>query len=325
MKQLTTALSLLSFTLLGFGSAHAENSAAARTQKRTVAVTIDDLPAIDDDISLSALQSATAKLAEAIRTRGVPTVGFVNEYKLELDKHRGEREQLLRVWRDAGIELGNHTYSHESPNKLGVKQYEADILRGEKVTQKILAEKGLHIRYFRHPFLETGPTLAARHQIETFLSEHHYTIAPVTVMSYEWAFSQLYDDALRRRDEAVMKTVRELYVPYLESVFEFFEGASKQVLGYEVPQIFLLHAGTLNAEKFGEITDMLEHRGYTFVSLDEAMRDPAYSMEDIYASKEGTSWFVHWAKSRHLPELEIPIEVDEPAAVKRLAKRYLKD
>ena len=56
----------------------------------------------------------------------------------------------------------------------------------------------------------------------------------------------------------------------METVFAHFEGLSRQFLGYELPQVLILHANELNADFLPDLVQMLRARTYTFVSLDEA-------------------------------------------------------
>ena len=44
------------------------------------------------------------------------------------------------------------------------------------------------------------------------------------------------------------------------------------MFGREIPQVLLLHANALNAERFGAVADALVRRGYRFISLDEALQ-----------------------------------------------------
>jgi peptidoglycan/xylan/chitin deacetylase (PgdA/CDA1 family) len=39
------------------------------------------------------------------------------------------------------MDLGNHTFSHESPNDLGAQGYIDDIAKGEPVTRELLAAR----------------------------------------------------------------------------------------------------------------------------------------------------------------------------------------
>ena len=105
----------------------------------------------------------TGKLLRAIKTNRIPALAVVNEGKLYrqgvLDQNRAN---ILRLWLDAGVELGNHTFSHPDINDTPLDQYEADVIRGETVTKSLLADRGMRLRYFRHPFLHTGLDLETK-------------------------------------------------------------------------------------------------------------------------------------------------------------------
>lgn len=79
-------------------------------------MTFDDLPAgaaVADD--LASLRQLTQRLLEAVRKHRIPAVGFVNEGRLFTGNagpsEVAGRTALLRMWLDAGLELGNHSYS----------------------------------------------------------------------------------------------------------------------------------------------------------------------------------------------------------------------
>lgn len=80
------------------------------------------------------------------------------------------------------------------------------------------------------------------------------------------------------------------YVPYMEETLAYFEQLSRDLLGDEVSQTLLVHANLLNADHFGEVAKMFERRGYRFVSLEEALKDKAYTLPDTYTGRAGFSW-----------------------------------
>ena len=105
---------------------------SAVAQSRTIAVTIDDLPVVSTRRTIENRREITKKLLGHIKKAKVPAIGFVNENKLFVNGVRDENEvNLLRMWLDAGLELGNHTFSHRSADAIPVTDYTADILRGE--------------------------------------------------------------------------------------------------------------------------------------------------------------------------------------------------
>ena len=90
-------------------------------------------------------------------------------------------------------------------------------------------------------------------------------------------------------------------------MFEYYEKFSHDLIGYEPKQVLLLHANWLEADHIGEILDLLRKRGYQFVSLEQALGDPAYSMPDTYIGEEGTNWIDHWAITRGHPPQNTPV------------------
>jgi peptidoglycan/xylan/chitin deacetylase (PgdA/CDA1 family) len=221
-------------------------------------------------------------------------------------------QSILHVWLEHGAELGNHTYSHPDLNTTPLDEYTANIMRGEPaITQAV----GHRPRYFRHPFLHAGADVATKRGLEKFLAEHGYQVAPVTLDNSDWMFAFDYGSELQD-NPALAARVRDAYVPYMESIFAFFEARSVQVVGREFPQVLLLHASQLNADTMPALLAMMRRRGYRFVSLEEALRDGAYRLPDEYAGTGGFSWIHRWSKTKGMAPKGEP---DEPEWI---AKEY---
>ncbi|HEX8708993.1 MAG TPA: hypothetical protein VF723_12170, partial [Pyrinomonadaceae bacterium] len=154
--------------------------------------------------------------------------------------------------------------------------------------------------YFLYPYLNTGPDLETKRSFEKFLSERGYTFAPVTIDNMDWLFAQVYDEARQRGDAEGMQRVAREYVPYMERMFEFYETLSVDVVGYEVPQVLMLTASALNADHFEELAAMLKRRGYSFIALEQALKDKAYQLPDKYTGPVGISWLQRWAITKGL-------------------------
>ena len=292
-------------------AAQAAAQASATAQRREVAVTFDDLPAPQGE--LEDMRRITSRLLESVKRNGVPAVGFVNERKLYRRGEMDARTDLLRAWLDAGLELGNHTFSHINLQRSPLEEYKDDVLRGETVTRMLLTERGMKLRYFRHPFLFTGTTPEYKRGLADFLAARGYTVAPVTIDNGDYIFADVYFKAKKRDDDATAKRVADAYVPYMESVFEHFERLSAETFGREVKHVLLLHANEINADRFDELAAMLKRRGYAFVTLEEALKDPAYREPDALY-KTGISWLHRWRIAKGLPvkwEPEAPKFVDE--------------
>jgi peptidoglycan/xylan/chitin deacetylase (PgdA/CDA1 family) len=263
---------------------------------RRVAVTIDDLPAgMADRLPAADITALTTKLLTTLRDQKIPVVGFVNEKKLYKPGEVDARINVLKMWLDYGFELGNHTFSHASLNQIELKDWEDEVVQGESVTRMLLAQHKMKLRYFRHPYLDTGRDLATRRKAEEFLTQRGYRIAPITLDGWDWMFAGLYEDAKKRNDTAFQQQIVKEYLAHHDASIAYAEQLSVKVLGYEPKQILLLHASNLEADHIGELLDLLRKRGYRFITLEDALGDQAYSLPDTYVGEEGTGWIEHWA------------------------------
>jgi len=285
-------------TVCAAGLSVAARPQAGSSLDRRVAVTIDDLPANIFRGELSDWQAMTATLLDGLVRNEVPAIGFVNEGKLYVD---GATEPdpayvaMLQAWLDAGLELGNHSYSHPDLHSTPLAEFEQDVLRGEIVTRQLLATTGAQPRYFRHPFLHTGMDLETRDALHEFLAEHGYRVAPVTIDNLEYIAARAYDHALVRQDRELADQIADAYVTYMDEMFAYYEQQSDALFGYEIPQSLLIHANRLNAAVIDELLGAIQARGYRFVSLDEVLEDPAYQSDDEFAGRAGITWLHRWA------------------------------
>jgi peptidoglycan/xylan/chitin deacetylase (PgdA/CDA1 family) len=291
------------------------SSEKSEKTKREVAVTFDDLPASLDNGRVAEINR---KLVEGIVHHKIPAVGFVNESRLSVPSGSENRIALLRIWLDAGLELGNHTYSHIQIDNNSLAAYQADVIRGEIVTKKLLQEKGMKLRYFRHTQLRTGPTPEYERNLNRFLASRGYTIAPVTIDNQEWVYAAGYAAARRHGDQKNVDRIAREYLKYMEEIFGFFEQLSRDFLGYEVKQTLLLHANELNADHFDALAEIMKRRGYRFISLEEALKDPAYRLPTAN-TKKGLSWLHRWMIARGL---EMRSEPREPEWLNELIESY---
>ena len=295
-------------------------AAAVGAQPLQVAVTIDDLPWAHSgpgQCEYARVNQQTARLTRILKDERVSTTVFAiggNCSNLTDEQYA----ELLRMWRSAGAEIGNHTYSHRGLNNAPIEEYEADILRADEKLRRLTGVD--RIEFFRSPMLQTGVTQDVKDRLERFLEERHWRQAPVTFDNSDWMFANVYAAARNRGDAATLKRVREEYVPYLESTIAFFEKRGPEIVGHKFPQILLLHANDLNTDMLQDVLGMLRRRGYSFVTLGKAMDDPAYATKNTYAGTGGFSIIHRWAMSRAAQRPK-GAEPDEPAWLREQFER----
>lgn len=268
-----------------------------QTQKAKIAVTMDDLPLQRiEHFENYKYQKIFGKLVKNIKSQHIPVIGFVNESKLQVNgEYDIRRIILLKKWLNAGLDLGNHTFSHPSLHSIPIEKFEEEILKGETITRELLNQNKKQLRYFRHPYLQTGKSLEIKNAVEKFLSEHNYTIAPVTIDNSEWIFASAYDKAIDSNKTEVMKQIGIEYINYMKRRIEYWEGQSTALFGRNINHVLLIHANTLNAEYFPELCKMIRSINYKFVSLDETLQDEAYKSKDTFTGNGGISWIHRWA------------------------------
>ena len=273
---------------------------AAPVRAGTVAVTFDDLPIFPEFPTIAKARLITKQLLSGFKRHGWLVTGFDNESQLD-GPHRAQRIAVLKTWVDAGMDLGNHTYSHASLDTTSPDKYIADIRRGDVVTKRLLAKVGRKERWFRYPYLESGPTPQARRQVEDWLAKHGYKVAPVSLQASDWIFAEPYDYALKHGDRAKAKYIRDAYLQHVKELVAWYKVAAQDVIGRQPAYILLLHASALNAMSIDEIAAILDSADLHPITLETAMRDPAYTIPESYAGPSGLAWVQRWSLALHKP------------------------
>ncbi|MGA2569102.1 MAG: polysaccharide deacetylase family protein [Terracidiphilus sp.] len=278
-------------------------SPVAPAQTRTVALTIDDLPfvtGIDAPLAerdASAAIAANRKLLKSLARRRVPAIGFVNEKSVE-SPGRPEGTGILQSWVQRGQELGNHTYAHLNFSDLRVEQFEDQIVRGEPTIVPLMQAANRKVEFFRFPFNHTGNTEAKHQAILEFLSRRGYRLAPCTIENSDWMFAAAYARMAARHDRSSAKRLRREYLAFTAAQIDYFSRMNAEVLGYEPPEILLLHDNRLNADVMDHLLSLFEKRGYQWVTLAEAEQDPVYQAPDTVVTEYGPMWGYRWARER---------------------------
>jgi len=186
-------------------------------------------------------------------------------------------------------------------------------------TKNILEGTNKRLSYFRFPFNATGKDSASHFAMEKFLNENGYVLTPFIVESSDWLLNSLYLDALKKNDLERAKIIGESYVKYTLEVFDYFEKLSVKEFNRNIKHIYLCHDNELNADYFGKLIDKLKERKYSFISLEDALKDEVYKQKDYYIGPSGMSWFYRWKKD---PAVQQEMLRNSPDPDKKLLKEY---
>lgn len=302
--------------------------AAQSESQRSVVITVDDLPGAlpGNDFAygdLKELQKINRGIPAALKAHHAWAIGFVNERKLQVAEERDARAELLQMWLDAGLLLGNHNYAHDDFSNTPLQKYEDDLVRGEVVTEALLKVSGQSEKYFRHPYLNTGMTMELKTAFDTFLKERGYTIAPVTIEDADYVFNDALSYALEKKDKKMAAKAKKEYLEYVDTVFDYAEKESAEMFGRQIPQIILVHDNALNLECLDALLTKLEKRGYKFISLDAALADPAYATADLYVGT-GILWMDRWKLALGM-KLDLSKGPEPPAWAEQIFEQMRKE
>lgn len=295
-------------------------------QAPTVAMTVDDLPYLPGTLQpLNPRDGKNAlatnqKILHAFSRHYIPATGFVIGQNVErLGTESGE--SVLKLWIGPGFDLGNHFYSHADTDSITVEDAEQEILRDETAIKPLLESVSREPRYLRFPYNHTGDSKEKHDALAAFLASHGYQMAPCTIDSSDYIFNNAYAVALARHDKQTATKLRADYLAYTAAEIDWYTKLDKQVFGRDVTHIMLLHDTPLNADTIEAVIALFSERGYRFVTLSEALKDPAYAVPETYITKFGPMWGYRWAK-----ELGVQVsgrdEPDPPAWIGQYVKEH---
>lgn len=256
-------------------------TAIAQTQE--VAITVDDLPSHGAlPGGMSRVDVATGIL-KTLKDHQAPKVyGFVNAKKLE---QHPEDMEVLRLWRAAGYPLGNHTYAHLSLNESSAEEFEQNVAANEAVLRTLMDHQDWH--WFRYPFLWEGDTLAKRHAVREYLRDNKYRIAQVTIDFEDYLWNGPYARCLEKKDERAIDWLKSSYMSTAAEYITLSREMARLVYGRDIRHVLLIHIGGFETVMLPRLLDSLKERGFRFVTLPEAEKDPAYESDPDMALKEG--------------------------------------
>lgn len=289
-------------------------------------MTVDDLPLAagipgqEHAFEVNSAEQVNEALLHAFARRHIPATGFVIEQRAE-DLGISVSRKILQQWTRQGFDLGNHLYSHPDVNALSIDLIEQEIVRGEATFAPLLKSAGRSPRFLRFPYNHTGDTREKHDAIAAFMSARGYRPAPCTIDNSDYEFNAAYALALSLRDKQTAVKVKADYIAYTGVEIDWYTALDRQVFGYDPPHIMLLHDNPLNAATIQDVLALFDRRGYTFVILTEALRDPAYAVPETWITKYGPMWGYRWAQEKHV-KVNGRNEPDPPVWIGKYVKEH---
>lgn len=256
-----------------------------------MAVTLDDLPFVGGVPTGDSRDAAAGRILAIIKKWELPTTGFVVCNRIG----RGARK--LVPWKDAGVQLASHTNSHPNADKTDPELWEEDVEVCHQRLQKITGDSKT---WFRFPYLRRGKTERRRDEAVAFLKKLGHRIAPVSIDTGEYALVKPYVKALDKDDKKLAREIGQAWVDHIVTASRRYRDIGAKLTGDDIEHILLLHANVLAADYLDVLLQRLADEGWSFIPLDQAMKDPVYERKDLFAGPKGPSWLYRIQKDGHL-------------------------
>ncbi len=269
-----------------------------------LAITFDDLP-LNGELPPGVTRAETARDVLAILEKHhvPPVYGFVNAKRLEGNPDGAE---ALKMWA-AAEPVGNHTYSHMDVEKNTPEAFESDIEENEPVLELLQAKDDWH--WLRYPYLHEGDTVEKRRAVRAYLKTHGYRIAQVTLDWEDYLWNFAYARCAPKSDQ---KTIAWLRSSYLSTASEFLDlgrAQAKLIYGRDISYVLLLHLGAFSSTILPEALDLLQKKGFTLVTLQEAESDAAYEEDPDSALHDAGTFLDQWMQVK---QIKYPEHTDKP-------------
>jgi peptidoglycan/xylan/chitin deacetylase (PgdA/CDA1 family) len=261
-----------------------------------VALTFDDLPAAGSVPPGFTRTKVASDLATELKANHLDGVyGFVNASKLENDP---DAQQALRIWVNAGMNIGSHAWSHMSLTSNSAEAFEQDIVKNEPALAEYAHARDWH--WFRYPFLWEGDTLEKRHAVRAYLQANGYRVAQVSLDFEDYAWNDAYARCSAKHDDASTDWLKQSYLDTASAYIRLGRQEQQIAFGREIPNVILLHETAFTTLMLPQLLDLLRTQGFRFASLQDVEKDSAYALDPDAALKFGGTLPDQFMDSRHL-------------------------
>jgi peptidoglycan/xylan/chitin deacetylase (PgdA/CDA1 family) len=277
-----------------------------------IAITFDDLPAHGVLPAGMTRVEIAQQVIDALKTGGIPpTYGFVNGALIDGEPAAAP---VLTLWHASGNLLGNHTWSHPGLSKLSVADYEAEITRNEPLIAGAAGSTDWH--WFRYPFIDEGKDAEQRAVLRSFVAGRGYKIATVSIVVGDWDYPAPYARCLAKNDSAAIAKLEAMYLTQAEQSLAHSRSLASTLYGHDISHILLLHIGSFQAHMLPTLIALYKAKGARFISLEEAVKDPAYRAYADPSLPAPPRDMEHALAERQLPTPRAPSsQGDELAAI----------
>lgn len=165
--------------------------------------------------------------------------------------------------------------------------------------------------WLRFPYLREGNTAEKHQAISTFLKEHGYKVAEVTLSFADYAYNEPYARCLAKNDTQAIEWLKQSYMDGAAGSLAQGEKLAELIYGHDIKHVMLLHIGVFETVMLPHLLDLLMQKGFKLITLQEAESDPAYAVDPDLAVAWGGTFLDQMRMAKKIPE---PPHAPDPSA-----------
>lgn len=274
-----------------------------------IAITFDDAPRPDTSVYSGVERTET--LIDSLKSVDVEAMFFVVGQAINADNL-----SRLQQYSEAGHTLANHSFSHQSANRVSASDFIADFDQ----SHHFLSELPSYQRYFRYPYLHKGDVLEKQQAIFQHITNSGYTVGYITVDNFDWYLDNLLQEAIQQGKEVDFEKLQDVYVNVLWQTILFYDHLAVKVLGRSPKHVLLLHENDLAALYVDDLVKHIHANDWQVISPADAYTDKIadYSKAD-YLGSQGR--IAELAKTKGIQGSELRHESEDEDYLRRLFER----
>ena len=114
---------------------------------------------------------------------------------------------------------------------------------------------------------------------------------------------------MAKNDTQAIARLKSSYLSIESSYLDLGKDLAKLVYGHDINHVLLLHLGAFSSTILPDALDLMQKKGFTFVTLEEAQSDPVYEGDPDVGSKYGGTLLELWIEAK---KIKFPAVMEKP-------------
>ena len=145
--------------------------------------------------------------------------------------------------------------------------------------------------------------------MRAYLQAHGYRVAQVTLDWEDYLWNSAYARCAAKSDAPSITWLKSSYLSIESSYLDLGRDLAKMVYGHDIDHVLLLHLGAFSRTILPDALDLMQKKGFAFVTLEEAESDPVYEGDPDVGSKYGGTLLELWIEAK---KIKFPPVMEKP-------------